>query len=88
MDLKIQEKLEEVKKYNQRISELGKLSSLAYWDMKMSMPSKATEQRASTLGFLSGEIFKMVTVSYTHLDVYKRQCHYCTIYIYRSYCYC
>ena len=61
MNLSIQEKLEEVKKYNQRISELGKLSSLAYWDMKMSMPSKATEQRASTLGFLSGEIFKMVT---------------------------
>ena len=27
----------------------------------MSMPSKATEQRAETLGFLSGEIFKMVT---------------------------
>ena len=24
--------LEEVKKYNQRISELGKLSSVAYWD--------------------------------------------------------
>ena len=61
MNLSIQEKLEEVKKYNQRISELGKLSSLAYWDMKMSMPSKATEQRAGTLGFLSGEIFKMVT---------------------------
>ena len=61
MNVSIQEKLEEVKKYNQRISELGKLSSLAYWDMKMSMPSKATEQRANTLGFLSGEIFKMVT---------------------------
>ena len=61
MDKKVKEKLEEVKKYNQRISELNKLSSLSYWDMKMSMPPKAIEQRANTLGFLSGEIFKMVT---------------------------
>ena len=61
MNLEVKEKLEEVKKYNERLREFNKLNSLAYWDMKISMPSKAIEQRANTIGFLSGEIFKMST---------------------------
>lgn len=61
MSIEFKEKLEEVKKYNEKISEFNKLSSLAYWDMKMSMPEKAMEQRANTIGFLSGEIFKLTT---------------------------
>ncbi|AQR98009.1 carboxypeptidase M32 [Clostridium saccharoperbutylacetonicum] len=55
------EKLNEVKAHITKIEELNKLSALAYWDMKISMPQKALEQRSNTLGYLAGEIFKLST---------------------------
>lgn len=61
MKKEILEKLKQVKAHITKIEELTKLSSLAYWDMKISMPKKALEQRSNTLGYLSGEIFKLST---------------------------
>lgn len=55
------EKLNEVKAHIIKIEELNKLAELSYWDMKISMPKKALEQRSNTLGYLSGEIFKLST---------------------------
>ena len=54
-------KLRQVKEHISKIEELNKLAGLAYWDMKISMPKKALEQRSNTLGYLSGEIFKLST---------------------------
>ena len=55
------EKLSQVKAHMIKIEELNKLAELAYWDMKISMPKKALEQRSNTLGYISGEIFKLST---------------------------
>lgn len=55
------EKLNEVKAHITKIEELNKLSALAYWDMKISMPRKSLEQRSNTMGYLAGEIFKLST---------------------------
>lgn len=57
----VKEKLLEVKDYLSKLEELMKLSGLAYWDMKICMPGKAVEDRANTIGYLSGEIFKVMT---------------------------
>lgn len=57
----VKNKLEEVRKYNEKIRELNKLMGLSYWDMKITMPPKAIESKAKTLGFLSGEIFSLAT---------------------------
>lgn len=61
MNDEIIEKLKQVREYISKIEELSKLAGLAYWDMKISMPKKALEQRSSTLGYISGEIFKLST---------------------------
>lgn len=61
MKKEVAEKLEQVKAHISKIEELNKLSALAYWDMKILMPKKALEQRSKTLGYLSGEIFKLST---------------------------
>ena len=61
MDKEVTKKLIEVKEHITKIEELNKLSALVYWDMKISMPKKALEQRSNTLGYLSGEVFKLST---------------------------
>lgn len=61
MDKEVTRKLIEVKEHITKIEELNKLSALVYWDMKISMPKKALEQRSNTLGYLSGEVFKLAT---------------------------
>ena len=61
MNKKIEKKLIEVKEHITKIEELNKLSALVYWDMKISMPKKSLEQRSNTLGYLSGEVFKLST---------------------------
>lgn len=57
----IQEKFNQIKEHITKIDELSSLSKLAFWDMKIVMPKKALNQRANTLGFLSGEIYKLLT---------------------------
>lgn len=57
----IQEEFKKVKEYITKIEELSSLSKLAFWDMKIAMPKKALNQKANTLGFLSGEIYKLST---------------------------
>lgn len=61
MNKEVEEKIKKVKSHISKIEELNKLQALAYWDMKISMPKKALEQRSNTLGYLSGEIFKLST---------------------------
>ena len=61
MKKEVKEKLSQLKEHIIKIEELNKLLALAYWDMKISMPKKALEQRSNTLGYLSGEIFKLST---------------------------
>lgn len=55
------EKLKQVKEHLTKIEELNKSLALSYWDAKICMPKKALEQRSNTMGFLSGEIFKLTT---------------------------
>lgn len=57
----IQEEFRQVKEYITKIEELNSLWKLAFWDMNIVMPKKALNQRANTLGFLSGEIYKLST---------------------------
>ncbi|MGG7176243.1 carboxypeptidase M32 [Clostridium paraputrificum] len=61
MNKEIVDRIKEVKEYISKVEELEKLLAIAYWDMKVCMPSKATEERANTLGFISGEIFSLIT---------------------------
>ena len=61
MNKEIIEKIQALKAYISKIEELEKLLAMTYWDMKVCMPSKGTEDRANTLGFLSGEVFSLIT---------------------------
>lgn len=53
--------LNELKDIIQKIKYLSYASGLAYWDMAVNMPKEAGNSRGETLGFLSGEIYKLLT---------------------------
>ena len=61
MKQEISEQLDNVKRYISNIEQLNKLMNITYWDTKIIMPKKGLEQRAETLSYLDGQIFKAIT---------------------------
>ncbi len=63
MKEEVNRKLNEVREHITKIESLIKMLNLAYWDMKITMPGKALEQRSVTMGIVAEEIFKLSTGS-------------------------
>ncbi|EHJ02397.1 Carboxypeptidase Taq [Clostridium sp. DL-VIII] len=61
MKEEVNRKLNKVREHITKIESLIKMLNLAYWDMKITMPSKALEQRSVTMGIVAEEIFKLST---------------------------
>ncbi len=55
------EKIDELKKIIKKISYLSQAAGLAHWDMAVNMPKDAGESRGNMLGYLSSEIYKLIT---------------------------
>lgn len=63
MKEEVNRKLNEVREHITKVESLIKMLNLAYWDMKITMPAKALEQRSVTMGIIAEEIFKLSTGS-------------------------
>ncbi|MGL4730025.1 MAG: carboxypeptidase M32 [Clostridium sp.] len=66
MEQKYKSQIGKLKEVVKKINYFSYISGLAYWDMAVNMPKEAGESRGETLGFLSSEVYKLVTNDETY----------------------
>lgn len=54
-------KLKELNEYITKLEYLGSAMGVLGWDMQVNIPKKGVPQRSEVLGYLSGEMYKLVT---------------------------
>lgn len=61
-----EKQLNEIESIVEKINYFSYISGLAYWDMAVNMPKEAGKSRGETLGFLSSELYKLITNDRTY----------------------
>jgi len=56
-----EEKMQEIKGYLRRIELLGNAMGVLNWDLEVNVPPGGVKGRAEVLGYLSGEMYKLIT---------------------------
>ncbi len=61
-----EKQLNEIESIVEKVNYFSYISGLAYWDMAVNMPKEAGKSRGETLGFLSSELYKLITNDRTY----------------------